>query len=728
MRLLSLLSDLISDNNVSKVPIVMQMEAAECGAACLDMILCYHGHWASLEEVRYECGVSRNGSNAKNIVQAARRYGMRTYAFRLEPEELREDGSFPCIIHWNFHHFVVLCGFQHGRAILNDPEKGRCVVSADDFDRSFTGVCMFFEPGEEFVARGKEESMFSYARKRLAGERAVVVFVLLTTLIGLIFGIINPTVQYFFVDRLFSERNPSWVLPFVFVVSVFAVMQILLSWVEIVYLTRVRGRFGIAGCTKYLWHVMHLPMDFFSQRLAGSIDQRKEVNAEIDYTLLSNIVPCLLNGFMIIVYLAVMSNYSLLLTAIGLTSIVIKLFVQNIVSGMRVNISRVQTRDENILSGRTISGFEMIETIKSTGSENAFFEQWSGTQVEVNNQRQKAIQLSNFLGVVPRLIGSATDAVMLVIGVLLTMRGNFTPGMIMGFQGLMGALAKPIDALSTASQTVREMRPEIEQVEDVLSYPEDVRYTRDELHPDEEYDKLSGQVEMKDVCFGYSRTEPPVLEHFDLSLRPGSRVAIVGRSGCGKSTVGRLLSGLYQPWSGKVLYDGKTIDEIDHSVFTGSVAVADQDITLFHDTIANNIKMWDSSIEDFEMILAARDAKIHEDIMRREGGYRYVIEEGGNDLSGGERQRLEIARVLAIDPTVVILDEATSAMDSQTEYNVVKSIKDRGITCIIISHRLSTIRDCEEILVLDRGHVVERGTHDELIGMNGLYKELVSNA
>ena len=271
------------------------------------------------------------------------------------------------------------------------------------------------------------------------------------------------------------------------------------------------------------------------------------------------------------------------------------------------------------------------------------------------------------------------------------------------------------------------MRTEMERVEDVLEYPTDVNYEQDEREEDGEYGKLSGKLEMKNVTFGYCKLNDPLIQDFNLSLEAGERVAFVGTSGCGKSTLSKLISGLYQPWSGEILLDGKPIREIDRSVLTGSLAVVDQDIILFEDTIANNIKMWDESIEDFEMIMAARDAKLHEDIMQRDGGYNYKITEGGKDLSGGQRQRMEIARVLAQDPTIIILDEATSALDAKTEYEVVKSIKDRGITCIIVAHRLSTIRDCDEIIVLDQGHVVERGTHEELFARGGTYAQLVSN-
>ena len=267
----------------------------------------------------------------------------------------------------------------------------------------------------------------------------------------------------------------------------------------------------------------------------------------------------------------------------------------------------------------------------------------------------------------------------------------------------------------------------MERVEDVMEYPIDPNYRDEPLDDSVDYGKLYGEVELRNVTFGYARLGDPVIEDFSMVVEPGASVAFVGASGCGKSTLSKLIAGLYQPWSGEILFDGMPISEVDRSVFTGSVAVVDQDIFLFEDTIANNISMWDESIEDFEIILAARDAQIHDDIMAREGGYASVISEGGRDLSGGQRQRLEIARVLAADPSIIIMDEATSALDAKTEHEVVRAVKARGVTCIIIAHRLSTIRDCDEIIVLDHGKVVERGTHEELYEAGGVYAELVSS-
>ena len=462
--------------------------------------------------------------------------------------------------------------------------------------------------------------------------------------------------------------------------------------------------------------------------MAGDIQQRKGSNASIASSLVNTFAPIVIEACMMVFYLVVMIRYSVLLTLIGVASIFINMFVSRFISKKRVNITRVSMRDAGKLAGATVAGIEMIETIKASGAENGFFEKWAGYQASVNTQKVKFAKLNQYLGLIPQLVSSLTNTAVLIVGVYLTIEGQFTIGMVMAFQGFLGSFLSPAQTLISAGQTLQEMRAEMERIEDVMQYPTDVTCLNDtELDENAEYDKLSGNVELRNVTFGYSRLAEPLIRDFNLTLKPGSRVAFVGTSGCGKSTISKLISGLYQPWSGEILFDGKPITQIDRSVFTGSLAVVDQDIILFEDTIANNIKMWDSSIEDFEMIMAARDAQLHEDIMQRDGGYNYRITEGGKDFSGGQRQRMEIARVLAQDPTIIILDEATSALDAKTEYEVVKSIKDRGITCIVVAHRLSTIRDCDEIIVMDHGNVVERGTHDELYALGGFYTKLVSS-
>ena len=684
--------------------------------------------WIPLEQVRADCGVSRDGSSAKNVLRAARSYGLAAKGYRYEPEQLRENGTFPCIIHWNFNHFVVLCGFKGNKAVLNDPAKGNYAVSMDTFDKSFTGICLLFEPTGDFEPSGKPKSVLAFAKKRLAGAGAAVAFVTLTTLIASLISVIQPVFSRIFLDRLLTRENPEWFYPFLGALALLSAAQLIVEFVKAKASIKIQGKLAIVGDTTFLWKVLRMPMEFFSQRMTGDIQQRQSTNATIASTLVNTFAPLALNAVMMVFYLVVMIRYSWILSLVGLSSIVLNLLMSRIISKKRINITRVQMRDAGKLAGTTVAGIEMIETIKAGGAENGFFEKWSGYQASVNTQQVKFARLNEYLGMIPNLITSLTNTAVLILGVWLTMQGEFTVGMILAFQGFLVSFTQPATTLISAGQTIQEMRTQMERVEDVMEYPTDVNCgDESEASEDAEFDKLSGALEMKDVTFGYSRLGEPLIEHFNLSLKPGSRVAFVGGSGCGKSTLSKLISGLYQPWSGEILFDGRPAKEIDRGVFTGSLAVVDQDIILFEDTIRNNIKMWDTSIEDFEMILAAKDAQLHEDIMQRDGGYNYVIAEGGKDFSGGQRQRIEIARVLAQDPTIIILDEATSALDAKTEYDVVRSIKDRGITCIVVAHRLSTIRDCDEIIVMDRGKVVERGTHEELYAKNGRYTQLVSN-
>ena len=709
----------------AKVPVVMQMEALVCGAGSLTMILAYYGKWVPLEQVRADCGVSRDGSNAKNVLKAARSYGLVAKGYRYEPEDLKKNGKFPCIIHWNFNHFLVLNGFKGNKAYLNDPAKGNYAVSMETFDESFTGICLMFEPGEDFQPGGKPKSMLAFAKKRLIGAGAAVAFVILTTVITSLIGIIQPAFSRIFLDRLLTAENPDWLYPFLGALVLMAVVQLIMAWIQAVWSMRINGKMSVTGSASFMWKVLRMPMEFFSQRMAGDIQQREDSNASIAGNLVNTFAPLALNTIMMVFYLVVMLRYSWILTLVGIGSIFVNMIVARLISKKRINITRVQMRDAGKLAGASVAGIEMIETIKASGAENGYFEKWAGYQASVNTQKVKFSRLNQYLGLIPSFVSELSGTAVLIIGVWLTMQGEFTVGMIMAFQGFLESFLAPAEQLISAGQTLQEMRTEMERVEDVMEYPADVEFP--EGQEDVEYDKLTGLLEMKNVTFGYSRLAAPLIENFNLTLKPGSRVAFVGPSGCGKSTLSKLISGLYKPWSGEILFDGKPISAIDRSVFTGSLAVVDQDIILFEDTIANNIKMWDSSIEDFEMIMAARDAKLHEDIMQREGGYQYKITEGGKDFSGGQRQRMEIARVLAQDPTIIIMDEATSALDAKTEYEVVNSIKERGITCIVVAHRLSTVRDCDEIIVMDNGKVVERGTHEQLYALGGAYTKLVSN-
>ena len=714
-------------NKIAKTPVVMQMETLECGAACLTMILHYYGYYAPLEKVRIDCGVSRDGSNAKTLILAARHYGLETNAYRMEPEVLRQEGTFPCIIHWNFNHFVVCNGFKGNKVYINDPGRGAIKVSMEEFDESFTGICIIPTPGENYATKGHKKNLFTYTISRLNGTCVAIAFVILTMIISSLLQIINPVFSRIFLDRLLTGINSEWAMPFIMALAGINIIQLVVTWISAVYSLKINGKMAIYGNTSYMWKVLRLPIEFFSQRMAGDIQGRQQTNATISKQIVDTLAPLLINTVMMVFYLIVMCRYSVVLTAIGLISVLINGFVTKIISNKRVNISRVQMRDEGKLSGTTVSGIEMIETIKSSGAENGYFAKWSGYQASVNTQNVRFARINEYLGLIPQGVLACTSILITVLGVFLTMEGRFTVGMIMAMQGFLQSFLGPADSLVEARATLNEMTTSMERVDDVMQYETDsycdISFENDKI----EFSKLSGNVTLKNVTFGYAKLANPLIENFNMELTPGKSVAFVGASGCGKSTLAKLISGLYRPWSGEILFDGKPISAYDHSVFRGSVAVVDQDIILFEDTIAENIRMWDSSIEDFEVIMAARDAQIHDDIIQRENGYQNKLTEGGNNLSGGQRQRLEIARVLAQDPTIIIMDEATSALDAKTEYEIVKAIKERGITCIIVAHRLSTIRDCDEIIVMDNGKVVERGTHEELYKNGGYYTRLITN-
>lgn len=712
---------------VVKVPVVMQMEALECGAASLTMILAYFGKWIPLEQIREDCGVSRDGSNAKNILLAARSYGLTAKAYRYDPDRLKEVGKFPMIVHWEFNHFIVLDGFKGNKVYINDPARGTVVMTYEQFDEGYTGICLMFEPTEAFEPSGKPKSMAEFAKSRLKGASAAVAFVAVTTLIGSICAIILSGFSRVFIDRILTGYDAGWLMPFIIGLSGLAFVQVVAAWIKAIYSFKINGKMAIVGNMNYMWKILRLPMKFFSQRMAGDIQQRQASNANIAGTLVNTLSPLVLETLMLIFYMVVMIRYSPMLTLVGVVSVIVQIWVARIISDKRINITRVMMRDSGKLASATVSGIEMIETIKASGAENGYFEKWSGYQASVNTQKVGFMKLNSYLGLIPPVLTAIANDIVLILGVYLCITGHFTVGMVMAFQGFLANFMQPAQKLIEAGQQVQELRTEMERVEDVMKYPVDVEFNDEEIDEDADYDKLSGTVELKNITFGYSRLAPPLIENFSMKLETGSRVAFVGSSGCGKSTLAKLISGLYQPWEGEILFDGKHIDEINRSVFTGSVAVVDQDITLFEDTIENNIKMWDNTIEDYEVMMAARDAQIHDDIMMREGGYRYKLSEGGRDFSGGQRQRLEIARVLAQDPTIIIMDEATSALDAKTEFDVVNAVKTRDITCIVIAHRLSTIRDCDEIIVFDHGKVVERGTHEELMALGGAYTELVTS-
>ncbi|MBE6470418.1 MAG: NHLP family bacteriocin export ABC transporter peptidase/permease/ATPase subunit [Coriobacteriaceae bacterium] len=717
---------------IANVPQVMQMEALECGAACLTMILAYYGRWVPLEQVRADCGVSRDGSKASNVLKAARSYGLAAKGMTYSTKALREKVTFPCILFWNFNHFVVLTGFKGKYAYINDPARGQIKVPMAEFEDSFTGVTLVFEKTDAFEEGGSKPNTLKYARDRLEGLGMPIAFVMLTAAITSLVAVVSTSMSSVFADRILTQENPDWLVPVIGLMLALAIVSGVISILNAMYLMRIQGKIAVVSSSRFMRHLLHLPVGFYAQRMVGDLQQRQSANETIAFQLIGQLAPVIVNGVMLVFYLIIMLQYSVLLTLIGLLTVAINTILGRYISKKRVNISRSAAASNGKLYATTVSGVEMIETIKAAGAENGYFSRWAGYQAAVNEAAVRTTKLNQYLGAVPAFMGTLTNIIVLVLGIYLIVNQLFTPGMLLAFQGFLGAFMAPVNQLIELGQTVQEMRTQMERVEDVMRYEADVP---EELEAEEETEavsefgreKLGGRVDIEGLTFGYSPLEPPLIENFDLHLEPGQWVALVGGSGCGKSTVTKLVSGLYEPWAGEIKFDGTPLKEVPHAVLRGSFAVVDQDIVTFDDTVSDNVKLWDHSIEDYEVIMACRDADIHDVISQREGGYSSRILPGGRNFSGGQLQRLEIARVLAQDPTIIVLDEATSALDAQTEASVIKRIRDRDITCIVVAHRLSTIRDCDEIIVLDDGKVVERGTHDELLALNGTYAELVRN-
>ena len=713
-----------------QVPTILQMEATECGAASLAMVLAHYGLWIPLEKLRAECGVNRDGSKAKCVLRAARNRGCVAAGYRWNTNDILkiiDDAPFPLIIHWEFNHFVVLEGIRDGKAYLNDPAMGRRTVSLEEFRTSYTGVSLRIRPGEGFKKEGHRYNVFKDMAQKLFEDKWAVVFITILELCAIVPGLASPVMNQIFIDDILTRKHPDWMVNFCLAMVVTFLLSGLMSWLRAVVLTQWQRKITLADSSGYFWHLLKLPMQFFHQRYAAEVAGRVGFNESIAGVLSGPAATAVLDLIVAVFYLLLLLQYNVTLTLIGIafTSVELVLFF-----AMRRHLTDLNMRiqqDAGKAYGVSMNGLRMIETIKANGDEADFFTKWAGYQTKVLAASQETTLWATTVQLLPTLLSGINGALIMTIGGFSIMEGAMTAGMFMAFQNLMGKFEAPVNALVGLGSTLQTTEMQMQRLNDVRRYEVDsLNFPAEAAEASKGNERLSGELRISGVNFGYSPLEAPLLTDFDLHARPGEWIAVVGASGSGKSTLAKVVTGLYEEWSGTVAFDGLPRRQIPRQTILNSLAAVDQDIFLITGTVAENIALFDDTVPRSDIIQAAKDACIHEDILELAGGYDAQVAEGGMNFSGGQRQRLEIARALAVNPSILVLDEATSALDPVTEKEVLANIRHRGCTCLIVAHRLSTIRDADEIIVLERGKVVERGTHREMMLHDGPYKHLIA--
>jgi NHLM bacteriocin system ABC transporter peptidase/ATP-binding protein len=706
------------------------MEAVECGAAALGIILGHFGRIVPLEELRVQCGVSRDGSKASNVLKAARNYGLVAKGLKYEQLEKLYDLPLPVILFWNLNHFLVLEGFKGGKVYLNDPAQGPRKITLEDLDSSYSGVVLTFEPGAGFKKGGEKASMAAALMRRLGDSHVALLFVTCVALLLVVPGLVVPTFTRIFIDDYLIGGHDWMVKPLLWSMGLTLFLFVGLTWLQEYYLLRLETKLALLHSSHFFTHLLRLPIPYFVQRYAGDIATRVAINDSVANVIASKLAMTAIDIVVLVFYFLLMLRYGVILTLVVAAIAGLNIVIVKLVARIRTDASRRVLQDKGKLMGTAMGGLQMIETLKATGGEGEFFSRWAGYQSKVLLGEQVLGILQHTTGVVPEVVNLLSVMAVYVVGGMYVMSGDLTIGMLVAYQSLVASVNRPLGNLVNFGGTLQELQGDMNRLDDVMHYPEDPQYERvaSASRPgDGARLKLNPRVTLRDVSFGYSPLEPPLIENFNLNIEPGQRVALVGGSGSGKSTVAKLVSGLYEPWQGEVLFDGVPRKDLPRNLITNSLAVVDQEVFLFGGTITENVTLWDSTLPPGRVATACRDAALQDVIEKRDGRYDAVIAEGGGNLSGGQRQRLEIARALVGEPTIIVLDEATSALDPNTETLIDESLRRRGCSCIIIAHRLSTIRDCDRIVVMQRGKIVQQGTHDEMKDVDGPYRDLIAH-
>lgn len=711
--------------NYVKTPTIYQMEATECGAASLSMIFAHFGKHLPLEQMRNETGVSRDGCNAGNLMRAAKKYNLECHGFRKEPEDLRFIET-PCIIHWNFNHFVVFEGFKGRYAYINDPAAGRRKLTFDELDDCFTGIVLTFKTTAEFKREKRHYALFDFIKPRISCQRNTIFKLLFIGFLSVFPGLVLPVISQVFLDEVLPGKNTNWFFGLMAFMFSAILLQAGLTLYRDKILVRLQKKTVLLSAREFLYSMLRLPISFFDQRYVGDLSERVTNNANVSSFLSGDLAEIILNIFAALFYLVLLIIYSPVLTAIAAAAVIINMIIVGIASKAISNGAVKLQQDAGKLSGTVCAGISIIDTIKASGAETEYAGRILGYSAKTITQEQKLSRFQQISAAIPEGVKMLADILILLVGCLFIIDGKMTIGMLTAFTALFGSFSSPVEKLVGFVKNVQTAKADISRVEDIINYRSDGKFD----DPDNKAQiktKLNGTVELRNISFGYSKLKPPLISDFNFKIDCGSSIALVGSSGCGKSTVSRLASGLYEPWTGELMFDGIPLKNIPNEVLNASVSTVSQNITLFSGTIRDNLTMWNSKISEEDMIAAAKDACIHDIISQKPGAYDFGLSEGGANLSGGQRQRLEIARALATNPTVLIMDEATSALDPVVEKRIMDNIKRRGCTCIIAAHRLSAIRDCGQIIVMSDGKIVQRGTHEELSALEGNYKAFMQN-
>lgn len=711
-----------------RTPVLLQMEAVECAATALGIVLAFHGKRVPASELRDACGISRNGSDAARMVKAAQRFGLAATGQERAASEL-ETLPLPHVVHWNQNHFVVVEGYESqgpgaGRVHLNDPALGRRTVSREAFDSSYAGLVLRFEPGPDFQPGGPRRNLLRSLGSRLDRSRKEIGFLVISGLLLVVPGLAMPLASQIFIDQILIQRRFEWVVPFCLGLALLAVLRGAISQVRLHHLDRLKGKLAIEMSQGFLWHLLHLPMRFYTQRFPGSVAVRFSINSRLASILSGRLATSMIDLTMIGFYGAMMLAYERTLAGIAFTAAGLNLLVLWAIARKRQEANHMIAMTQGKVAGVSLAGIQNIEAIKASAGEARFFTRWTGYQARAVNASQAHSAFEQRMAALPVWITGLATAAIIYVGGLRVLDGQLTLGMLIAFQGMIATFLAPVNSLATLGATLQGLSADLSLLDDVLEVPSEATSRAPQ---DEPMSPLRGELAVVDLSFGYLPDDAPLVSDVSFEATPGERIALVGASGSGKSTVAKLVAGLYKPHSGSIRFDGVTLDELPDAVRAQGLAMVDQEIALFGATLRENLTLWDATIPEEDLLDALKDADLLEDVEAMPRGLDTPILEGGANLSGGQRQRLDLARALVSRPAVLILDEATSALDAESEATVMENLRKRGCTCLIVAHRLSAIRDCDQILVLSDGRIIERGTHETLLANQGAYARLLAS-